>query len=1134
MILLAIVSLLAQINHVQAQNQNVAFQYFPHIDSMTKPMVFVVVEECNTYTCEHQYGTDVLYGTKPRTRNALWVLIPRGAGQTPITKYIFPLPEHAHQNSVRPGYKQIDLPADRGSVIEPNLTLDGKDVVLTYFHSVDRGDYHVGSGGKLLYPKYGADLYKINIDLVIRTLRVNPNANLANLNYVKRLTYQPERSVTARFRNAANPREAQRLRDYYGLGVFHGHGIEVNRVTGRGICFVTDEQATLNTNPNGNEVWAKNTMIACGDYAADGTLTNINREHYYTTTAVASLVNLRKGFGFSYQDNTFDPRSWVLQLISDQKWKPGMGYGSQSGSALHFIAPIATVPGDPSQDVAATIEYYHLNGNGYGAVWGWPLNVSGTNNLFWRQVGNTRAHLPAGARQISIDDGGTDDHAMRPCPQGSDRHGLRIGRFTTPTGGVRPKEAYLAATFTCANSRNGQCSDIGQPTLYDSVIVYKRDITARGRSCSRQDFVDVLATVRNDYGLIYPRIVASMAERMLDTPAASSIPESRSFSQTGEPIALTGTGSLINTDIAIAECSLTNPTYAYNPHHLAQKAFWGRTNYIDQKDYQLFRGSAKLAWRRPGPIQEICLNPVRHQDVLGMQINLTSTGIEGAYLKVGGKETLANLGVTPRHSDTSISALVPSNVPVDFWLIDALYGKKIADLRGWHSFRPGESRTDCGGCHQHGWHARPVDYETSDAARANTPTDLISSTPIVRYDRNCRPQIEVVDRATVKYPVWGEGDLHIQFNNYCGTGCHNPGQPGSNALLVGHDAASTYTNIRPFLHRQEEHPAVGSELFWAARGHRTDGRDNSLYSTTYKHSPHPDRCAQGDQAYADFVDQLGDWIDSGAKITADYVTGFSFPGPFADRFPPTVSVADADVTGCFASILLNSVNIGYWDDSGQIDRVEVKHVDGSLQVFHHQNGVAGGLHNRSLSNPGGGMLSNVPLRGMPAADEEIEVRAVDHFGNQQVYTFTPRQLHLGCLTGSDLRGQTSSGSLQVSLSANPSPIRAGQTLTLEVNAGLVGANTPFVVLVSDRRLNSSRQFALPDGRSLPVLLAPGSVFDASVAHMSGRTDSNGRGRIVLPISPGFNQLGTYYMQGAVVGTHTLGISALQSIDILGR
>jgi hypothetical protein len=79
--------------------------------------------------------------------------------------------------------------------------------------------------------------------------------------------------------------------------------------------------------------------------------------------------------------------------------------------------------------------------------------------------------------------------------------------------------------------------------------------------------------------------------------------------------------------------------------------------------------------------------------------------------------------------DTSFLAKIPADVPWTFQTLDR-NGMVLNMAQTWHQVRPGEVRTDCGGCHAHS--QKPTPFEKTTAARPDyVPFDLTERTPLL-------------------------------------------------------------------------------------------------------------------------------------------------------------------------------------------------------------------------------------------------------------------------------------------------------------------------------------------------------------------------------------------------------------------
>jgi hypothetical protein len=118
--------------------------------------------------------------------------------------------------------------------------------------------------------------------------------------------------------------------------------------------------------------------------------------------------------------------------------------------------------------------------------------------------------------------------------------------------------------------------------------------------------------------------------------------------------------------------------------------------------------------------------------------HFSATGSE--RLKVIGEVPLRKPGVTDAAGDpdTSFLARVPADTSFTFQVIGA-DGLALTTAQTWHQVRPGETRTDCRGCHAH--HEPGIEFAGTAASLPDYPiADLARSKPwTVEYRRDVLP-----------------------------------------------------------------------------------------------------------------------------------------------------------------------------------------------------------------------------------------------------------------------------------------------------------------------------------------------------------------------------------------------------------
>lgn len=135
--------------------------------------------------------------------------------------------------------------------------------------------------------------------------------------------------------------------------------------------------------------------------------------------------------------------------------------------------------------------------------------------------------------------------------------------------------------------------------------------------------------------------------------------------------------------------------------------------------------------------------------ILG-EIPLRKSGASSEYGQTADGQPLDPDG----NPDTSFLARVPADTAFTFQTLDA-DGLLLNMAQTWHQLRPGEIRTDCGGCHAHS--QPPTLFEQTFAARDDYQAwDLINSTPLIAATNPPSP-LPQGDGARGATSIGGEG-----------------------------------------------------------------------------------------------------------------------------------------------------------------------------------------------------------------------------------------------------------------------------------------------------------------------------------------------------------------------------------------
>lgn len=925
----------------------------------------------------YQIGTDVGDATKPSAGNSLWVVTRNGD-----VKKLFPLPVHETLMVPHPvtglPVRLINTPLgqlDKGSVVEPNVSEDGRRIIFAYFHDATN-NVSAGEGGM---SRAGADLFTLDVS----PLAIDPYADPATFT-VRRLTFKdfnPDGSQTSADKNkdAMNPSVVNLGNN--GWGTVEMHGVEMRTADGLKLVWVSGEKRLLNSNENyGHPNYNLNLNIA--DLNADGSLGVKRQFHYYTTTSALSPAPLPNGIAFSYQATTADGRNWQIQRIdSAGRWAPLIGYGSND-DLFHlgaYCVATASYNGDPAGDFFIATRYYNLNNNGFGGLWKINLAETGINTYNDATQWGVKPKQKSARRLAPLV---TDND----YPSGKNAQGQFYGKMTAPRCG-RPDELLFAYSPTSANGR--LCASDGKD-IYHAFIAFRDgfatfDPTAVWSPANNVGLRILVDDSAEAYTLAWPVPILSWQERTGQVQQAFSNPviDRRSPVLPGQPYAQVGTSSIYNTDRRPYDCWLGagGGGQPYNPNLKPSNQPPGALGVDGNQIVQIlqsFDGVTKVL--QTGGVPDFC-KALSKADVLGIQVNITNNKINHDCCNLGYEtdgsarlETARQLGVydVRGQGDGSFKAMIPAHVPFEFHLLDSQYGMRLVDVRSWHSLQPRETRTNCGGCHQHveglgeGFKDTEADLEA--------PLDMVTQTQVVNYDAFCNPTLVTLPTATEALPEW-KADIWPGFQAHCGS-CHTGSGSGTAAFSFS-DEQTAYNVLRFKNFADTISGALGSPAFWAARGERTDGRNNALYAATnppYKfsaiHATNPALCTQGDATKAAWVQKLGQWIDN--HMPRD--VGGNFPAK-KDTYHPTVDSAYSNNL-CDGTKL----RVGYWDDSGFLKLVQVS-----------KNGAV--LASWGPNQPNGSQI----LTGLAIANADvIKVLAEDADGNRQFYEKAGRQLKADC------------------------------------------------------------------------------------------------------------------------------------------
>lgn len=467
-----------------------------------------------------------------------------------------------------------------------------------------------------------------------------------------------------------------------------------------------------------------------------------------------------------------DRRLWGLWTIrpDGRAWAPLVSAMS-SPDAFHFM----TQTSDGNIVVEA---YYNLNNNGFGALYAFPASPPEGEPAFhsWDPDENPAiAFTPSGGQPGSFRMSYTPrgyysvtpmtHHHDDAAPIGDD--GERVGKFTQPS--AAPGNDLLVVWTP------GPANDLNRPTPepYYNAGIY---LVPGSEPVWSPD--QLVALVEGDgFNAAWPRaVVPYSAIHGVDEPAELDwLPNDGSehpHLPAGTPHGLVGSSSLYRRESfpgagSNAFDGLDPFNTSQNRNHANRR--WSNWFYqgadagkYDDSDIWAIRILAMegIPDRRYGPNASSTNGFVNHANerlrILG-EVPVRKFDQHG--------EPVLDPDGNP---DTSFLVRLPADTPFTFQTIDR-NGMVLNMAQTWHQLRPGEVRTDCGGCHAHS--QQPLAFESTAAAQPGFEIpDLSSGTPLVSQDDQGEPVIELRPERLVDVEFLR--DIRPILQNHC-VQCHN-------------------------------------------------------------------------------------------------------------------------------------------------------------------------------------------------------------------------------------------------------------------------------------------------------------------------------------------------------------------------
>jgi hypothetical protein len=622
------------------------------------------------------------------------------------------------------GTEELLVAGGEGAVTDPIVSFDGQSVYYTYIHTLK-------GAGQWEPPAKGADIYKIHVPTrkIVRLTnqQFTPNTGAADWSL-------PEKGSDPPRQRGQTPFEEGKTSLAYGVLNFNPCPLPGGR-----IVFVSNRNAFRP--PRGYPT------IALQLFVMDEDGSNLEQIGYLNLAGALHPVVLMDGrimFSSLESQGIRGEILWGIWTIHPDgtNWNPLVSAFDPGGApnAFHFETQLS--------DGSLVIEgYYNQNNSGFGTYIKMPAErpypafgpayMHDPRNKPWR-VGrfyNAKGiwyrmpFMPVGSESLTpfarIEDGPADTSVLR------DNNSPRVGKFTHPSGA--PDNHLL--TIWSPGPTNHQYTYL--PQLDGGIYLIKngKPIAEPGQMLLikndpnyNEQWPRALVPYKRIYGIDEPRRLPPLVN---DGSRSPHLPE-------GTPFGLVGTSSLYKRESypngVVPAGSVTATFSGGNDPWRGLGALTSHGN------------GMPLNWHNQGG--DACL--YTNDDIHAIRIVALEPTTDrhrgprsGRLFHSHAMERLRILGEIPLRKfrdgrqptdpdgnpDTSFLAKIPADTAFTFQTLDK-DGMVLNMAQTWHQLRPGEVRTNCGGCHAHS--QPPTPFAQTAAARPDYPVwDLTQRTPLV-------------------------------------------------------------------------------------------------------------------------------------------------------------------------------------------------------------------------------------------------------------------------------------------------------------------------------------------------------------------------------------------------------------------
>ncbi len=652
------------------------------------------------------------------------------------------------------GSEEVLVDCELCSVTDPFVSFDAQWVYYSLFHDLTQLNSQRGN-----LPLLGADIFRIRLsDRVVEQLthgEFTPNTG-------------------AGLWDESNPLDPPSNYNRLGYGILN-----------LGPCPLAGGKVAFTSNRNGFTPPKSFTNPNLQLYVMDEDGANVTPIAPMSINSALHPTPLRDGrimFSSYESQGLRDRRLWGLWTIEPdgRSWAPLVSAVKQP-SAFHFMTQLS------NEDLVVG-DYYNLNNNGFGALYRFPIAppagipafgspFPSLNPEINQTVGGgflypfRMSFTPYGLYSLSPMTHGNDEAA----PVGV--NGTRVGKFTHPSAAP---DGDMLVVWT-----PGPANDLNRPTplpYYDGGLYVMPDAAPVWSP-------DDLVLIKNDpaYNESWPRAVVPYSAvhgvaEPVELPWLPNDGTAHGELPAGTPYGLIGTSSFYKRESFPGQGSSDfDGLDPFNTSENGASSNWeaqgSDAGKYDDSDIWAVRLVALEAntHRSYGPSSGRHFHNFaneRHR-ILG-EIPLRKVDETG--------QTVVDPEGNP---DTSFLAKIPADTPFTFQTLDR-NGMVLNMAQTWHQVRPGEVRTNCGGCHSHS--QLPLDFALTAAAELDYPVyDLSKLTPLVSHDVGGEPTLNVVAAPLVD--VEFHRDIRPILQRSCVASCHSQAVPNPDGNLVLDDLA---------------------------------------------------------------------------------------------------------------------------------------------------------------------------------------------------------------------------------------------------------------------------------------------------------------------------------------------------------